>query len=75
MAHRQANELHRARTVCAQGLGAQCDLVTEQCGDLEGMAGAAEETQRRRPPRGPEIRPVATRCRREVLAEHDGPQL
>jgi len=39
------------------------------------MAGAAQETQGRRPPRRRAFRAVGTRSCREMLAEHDGAQL
>jgi hypothetical protein len=39
------------------------------------MAGTAEEAQRRGPPRRRPFRRIGTGSRREVLAEHGGPQL
>ena len=75
VADRQSEEFRRAGAVDPQGLGPQLDLVTEQGGHLIGVAGAAEETQRRGPPRGRAVRPVGTRRRGEVLTQHHGPQL
>ena len=56
VAEHQAHDVDRVGEVGPQRLGPQLDLVAEHDRHLEGVAGAAEEPQRRRPPRGGALR-------------------
>jgi len=75
VADTQADEIQRVGTVGFQGPGTQLDLITEHHRDLKGMAGAAEEAQRRGPPCGGALHRIDTSGKCQMLAEHRGPQL
>lgn len=74
-ADHQADDLGGVGVVRLQGGGPYFDLVAEHHRRLEGVAGAAEEAQRRGPPGGPLLGRIGADRDGEVLAEHGGAQL